>query len=195
MIGISAQVSLYPLGQEHLSPAINQALRIFREHDLEVKPGSMSTLLSGDDETVFAALKAALQSVAMVALHFLFPFPRIIQPLWNLLGIVPLALGVTINLMADRAFHQANTTVKPFIELSTLVTEGVFRISRNPMYLGFVLILIGIAVLLGSLTPYVVILAFAIFLDRTFISVEERMLAEKFGAQWENYRQSTRRWI
>lgn len=64
MTGISAQVSLYPLGQADLSPAIDGALRIFREHGLDVNPGPMSTLISGDDETVFAALQAAFQGVA-----------------------------------------------------------------------------------------------------------------------------------
>jgi len=137
-----------------------------------------------------------LVSIAvMTALHFLFPAMRIIPPLWNLLGLVPLALGVIINLVADKAFHKANTTVKPSEESSALITRGVFRASRNPMYLGFVLILIGIAVLMRSLTPYVVVLAFAILIDRMYITVEERMLAEKFGAEWEKYRQRTRRWL
>jgi len=133
--------------------------------------------------------------VVMTALHFLFPAMRIIPPLWNLLGLVLLALGVIINLAADKAFHEANTTVKPFEESSALITQGVFRASRNPMYLGFVLILIGIAVLMRSLTPYVVVLAFAILIDRMYITVEERMLAEKFGVEWEKYRQSTGRWL
>jgi protein-S-isoprenylcysteine O-methyltransferase Ste14 len=127
----------------------------------------------------------------MIAIHFLFPVAIIIPPLWNLLGIIPLALGVVINLVADRAFHKANTTVKPFEESSVLVTEGAFRISRNPMYMGFVLILIGIAVLLRSLSPYVAILAFMIWIQRRFITIEERMLAEKFGARWTDYERRT----
>lgn len=133
--------------------------------------------------------------MAMIALHLLFPATTIIPPLWNLLGVIPLILGLIINLEADGAFHKANTTVKPFVESSVLVTKGVFRISRNPMYLGFVFILIGIAVLLGSMTPWVIILAFAILLDRMFITVEERMLAEKFGAEWTEYKRRTRRWL
>jgi uncharacterized protein YqgV (UPF0045/DUF77 family) len=64
MIDISAQVSLYPLGKKGLSPAIDEALRIFRERGLAVNPGSMSTLISGDNETVFAALQAAFQHAA-----------------------------------------------------------------------------------------------------------------------------------
>jgi tRNA-Thr(GGU) m(6)t(6)A37 methyltransferase TsaA len=64
MTGISAQVSLYPLGQEDLSPAIDEALRIFREHGLDVNPGPMSTLISGDDEAIFAALQSTFQHAA-----------------------------------------------------------------------------------------------------------------------------------
>jgi len=133
--------------------------------------------------------------VAMIVLHFGLPAMRVIPPLWNLLGIIPLALGVTINLIADKAFHRANTTVKPFQESSVLITSGVFRISRNPMYLGFVLILIGVAILMGSLTPYAVIIAFAILIDRVYVTVEERMLAERFGPEWEKYKRGTRRWL
>jgi uncharacterized protein YqgV (UPF0045/DUF77 family) len=64
MTRISAQVSLYPLGQADLSPAIEEALHIFREHGLDVNPGLMSTLISGDDAVVFSALQAAFQRVA-----------------------------------------------------------------------------------------------------------------------------------
>jgi uncharacterized protein YqgV (UPF0045/DUF77 family) len=64
MSDISAQVSLYPLGQEDLSPAIDEALNIFRHHGLDVRPGSMSTLISGDDAAVFSALQAAFQCAA-----------------------------------------------------------------------------------------------------------------------------------
>ncbi len=148
-----------------------------------------------NDTKIMPTTYLLIALVLLVALHFVFPLMLIIPPLWNLLGLIPLALGVILNLAADRAFHQVHTTVKPFAESSTLVTDGVFKISRNPMYLGFVLILIGIAVLLRSLTPYLVVLAYAILMDRLFITVEEGMLAKKFGAQWQTYKESTRRWL
>ena len=132
---------------------------------------------------------------AMIALHFLFPLMIIIPPVWNLLGIIPLAIGITINLMADKVFHVADTPVCPFKESSTLVTKGIYGISRNPMYLGFILILLGIAVPIRSLTPYAVIVAFAILMDKAFISIEEQRLAGTFGAQWINYKKSTGRWL
>jgi len=64
MIGITAQVSLYPLGQESLSPAIDEALRICREHGLDVAQGAMSSLISGDDAAIFAALQEVFRRVA-----------------------------------------------------------------------------------------------------------------------------------
>jgi uncharacterized protein YqgV (UPF0045/DUF77 family) len=64
MPGVSAQVSVYPLRQEQLSPAITKVLDIFQEHGLDTNSGSMSTIISGSSETVFAALQAAFQSVA-----------------------------------------------------------------------------------------------------------------------------------
>jgi len=64
MVGISAQVSLYPLRQEAVGPAIDKALRIFHDYGLDVTPGPMSTLVSGDDETIFAALQEAFRIAA-----------------------------------------------------------------------------------------------------------------------------------
>ena len=84
--------------------------------------------------------------------------------------------------MADRALIKHHTTVKPFEESTALITTGVFRISRHPMYFGMVLILVGIALLMGSLAPYVVIPIFAIVMDRVFIKIEERMFEEIFGS-------------
>jgi protein-S-isoprenylcysteine O-methyltransferase Ste14 len=131
----------------------------------------------------------------MLVLHFLFPVTKIIPWPWNLLGLIPLACGIALNLIADNAFRKVETTVKPFQESTALVTRGVFRISRHPMYLGFVLAVIGIAVLLGSLAPYFVIPVFALLMDRVFIQVEERMLEGVFGQAWLEYKAQVRRWI
>ncbi len=131
----------------------------------------------------------------MLALHFLFPVTRIIPAPWIVFGFIPLAIGIAINLIADKAFHQANTTVKPFEESASLIREGVFRYTRNPMYLGFVLILIGISLLFGSLTPWIIVPIFAIMMDFIFIRVEERMLDEQFGPIWLEYKARVRRWL
>jgi len=133
--------------------------------------------------------------IVMVALHFVLPAAKIIPFPWQLIGVLPLALGAALNIIADRAFRVSKTTVKPFRESAALITDGVYRISRHPMYLGFVLMLLGLAILLGSLTPLWVVPIFAIVMDRVFIVVEERMLAEKFGQAWLDYKAEVRRWV
>ncbi|HUT19917.1 MAG TPA: isoprenylcysteine carboxylmethyltransferase family protein [Anaerolineae bacterium] len=133
--------------------------------------------------------------VLMALLHLLIPLVRFVSPPWNLLGIIPLACGIALNLFADSAFHQAETTVKPFETPSVLVTTGVFRISRNPMYLGYVLILIGVGLLLRSLTPFAVIPVFGLLMDRVSIQAEEQVLQGTFGAAWQSYAGQVRRWI
>lgn len=133
--------------------------------------------------------------VLMVALHLVVPAVQVIPGLWKVLGIIPLTLGIAVNIIADNAFSRAGTTVKPFQESTALITTGVYRISRHPMYLGIVLIVLGIAVILGSLTPFVVPPVLAVLLDRNFITVEERMLEQTFGPVWLDYKKSVRRWI
>lgn len=136
-----------------------------------------------------------LSIAVMVFLYFLFPGATVLVFPWNFLGIIPLAVGIGINLVADRSFKNYNTPVKPLEKSTTLVTHGVFRVSRNPMYLGFVLILLGIALCMGSLTPFIVVFLFAIFLDIVFIRFEEKKLEETFGQAWLEYTKSVRRWI
>lgn len=131
----------------------------------------------------------------MLTLNFLFPVKRIIPVPWIVFGFIPLAIGITINLIADKIFHQVNTTVKPFVESASLITEGVFRYTRNPMYLGFVFILAGIAFLFGSLSPWIIVPIFAIMMDFMFIRVEEGMLNVKFGSAWLKYKAKVRRWL
>lgn len=131
----------------------------------------------------------------MIALNFLFPVTVIIPSPWNLLGLIPIGLGIYTAVVAENAFRHAKTTITPVQESSVLVTNGMYRISRNPMYLGFVFTLIGIALLLRSLTPFGVIPAFIVIIKTTFIRVEEQMLTEKFGLQYTAYAHKTRRWL
>jgi len=133
--------------------------------------------------------------ILSVVFHLIFPIRIFIPAQWNLIGLLPLLFGVWINLAADQALKKADTTVKPYQESDTLVQDGVYRISRNPMYLGFVTILIGISALLRSLSPYLVVVIFTVFVDQVYIKVEEQMLSEKFGDDWIQYRSNVHKWI
>ena len=131
----------------------------------------------------------------MLGLHFLCPVFKIVPTPWNFLGLLPVTAGIAINYVADDRFKRVRTAVNPFHKPSTLVTSGVFRISRNPMYLGFALILVGIAILLRSLTPFGVIPLFIWLITVRFIHVEERNLAANFGLDWSAYKEKVRRWL
>ena len=133
--------------------------------------------------------------VAIGVMHVALPIWRFIPHPWSYLGLLLLVAGLALNGIADAAFKRAGTTVKPFDEPAALVTTGAFRVSRNPMYLGFVLILGGIALLLGSFSPWVVVAVFAVAMDRLFIRHEERALEQRFGAAWSEYRAKVRRWL
>jgi protein-S-isoprenylcysteine O-methyltransferase Ste14 len=71
----------------------------------------------------------------MVLLHFLLPGTKVLALPWNLPGVIPLAFGIIINLSADKSFKKNETTVKPLEKSDRLITKGVFKISRHPMYL------------------------------------------------------------
>jgi hypothetical protein len=92
--------------------------------------------------------------IVMVGLDILLPGARVLSFPLTLAGLAPMIVGGALNVAADRAFKRNKTTVKPFEVSTSLVTEGVFRVSRNPMYLGMILILLGIALLLGALYAF-----------------------------------------
>jgi len=131
----------------------------------------------------------------MVVLHLFLPVGRLIRWPWNLVGALPIAAGLVLAMVADQQFKRRGTTVKPFQASSALVTDGAFRISRHPMYLGMVLLLLGIALCLGSLTPLAIPFVFACFIDVFFIRGEEQQMAEQFGETYREYESRVRRWL
>jgi protein-S-isoprenylcysteine O-methyltransferase Ste14 len=76
-----------------------------------------------------------------------------------------------------------------------MIVEGPFRFSRNPMYLGMILALLGVCVLLGSPGPSPVPVVFYLIMRFVFIPAEERTMEETFGEEFERYRHAVRRWI
>jgi protein-S-isoprenylcysteine O-methyltransferase Ste14 len=133
--------------------------------------------------------------VLTIAMHLVVPLAVPIPLAWRFIGLLPIAAGVLLNIAADQQFKRHGTTVKPFQRSSALVTNGVFRLSRNPMYLGMVFIVAGIALLEGSISPWIVVAALAFVLDRVFIVPEEKMLKETFPDAFDKYSQRVRRWL
>jgi len=103
--------------------------------------------------------------------------------------------GLTIVVIADRQFERHGTTIKPFQRSGAVVTDGVFRYSRHPMYLGLVVVLVGLGIGLASVTPLLVIPVFGWWMAVRFIRAEEASLVEQFGEAYLEYQRRVRRWL
>ena len=136
-----------------------------------------------------------LALIAMAALHHFAPAARLIRSPWNWLGVIPIVAGLALAASGARLFKRAGTGIVPFSPATALVVTGPYRFTRNPMYLGLVMLLIGVALMLGTLTPWLVIPAFAWWINRRFIAQEEVMLEERFGEEYLRFKQRVRRWI
>ena len=140
---------------------------------------------------VLVLLIAILMSVA----RSIIPGPVIVPQPYNWLGLVLLLAGFALGLIGAVHFNKVGTNIPTFNEPTILVTDGIFKWSRNPIYLGFTLFLLGLAVMLGTLVPFLGPIVFAVTADRWYIAFEERALQHKFGERYDAYRRATRRWI
>ena len=136
-----------------------------------------------------------LSIILMVGLHFWLPIKRLFFPPITYLGIVAIAIGIVTILFCAYLFRQNNTAIVPFQESSYLITQGIFSFSRNPIYLGMIITLMGVWLYLGSLTPVFIVPVFAWLIQKLFIKEEERMLEVKFGEEYREYQATVRRWI
>jgi protein-S-isoprenylcysteine O-methyltransferase Ste14 len=131
----------------------------------------------------------------MVPLAWLWPLATVFPAPYSVAGVAPLSIGLGLAIWGSRKFEQVGTTIKTFDQPDRLVTDGLFRISRNPMYLGFVVTLVGVWLVFGALSPLLGVLLFLIVADRWYIPFEERALRTKFNGEYDAYRATTRRWI
>ena len=136
-----------------------------------------------------------LAAMTMIGLHMLAPVRQVIVGPFRLLGILLLGAGLALALGAAGRFRWAGTTLRPFERSTALVVEGPYRLTRNPIYLGMVSGLLGIGVMAGSITPFLVVPAFWYLIDRRFIRAEEASLEDAFGPQYLAYRSRVRRWL
>jgi len=133
--------------------------------------------------------------VLMGALHYLLPLIRWLDWPWRGVGAVPLAGGLLMGLWAVGHFRRRDTTIIPFEQSSSLILEGPYRLSRNPIYLSMVLVLLGVWLLLGSLSPVLVVLLFVGWISTRFIVKEEQHLETQFGRTYLEYKEKVRRWV
>lgn len=136
-----------------------------------------------------------LALLTMAALHYLLPLGRLVAAPYSYAGALLTVGGIAVAGWGTRSFAKAGTPIVPFERSTALVKSGPFRFSRNPMYLGLVAALVGIAVLMETASPWLPIPVFVWIIRTRFIAGEERFLEEIFGAEYLEYRKSVRRWL
>jgi protein-S-isoprenylcysteine O-methyltransferase Ste14 len=140
-----------------------------------------------------------IETVILIALpivcHYLLPITRIIPKPYTYLGIVLMLLGVILSMWGSSKFRRAGASYQLKGESSVLVTSGPFRISRNPLYLAMLFWLLGMAVLLGSLTPFLFPVLLFIIANFFMIPIEERQLEQTMGQPYLDYKMRVRRWL
>ncbi|HIE4562579.1 TPA: methyltransferase family protein [Stenotrophomonas maltophilia] len=127
----------------------------------------------------------------------LWPGTVLPLPMPALLAGGVMAIGLALNLLPKLAFQRARTTVNPLrpSASSALVTHGVYRYTRNPMYLGQATVLAGAMLYLQNLTALLAVPLFVIYITRLQIVPEERVLSARFPEAYAGFRQRVRRWL
>ena len=139
--------------------------------------------------------------IALVMIAIIYLSSLIVEPInfeyQTLISILVVVIGLACAIPSFRLFAKHNTTISPFTpsETSALVTDGMYRYSRNPMYLGLVLLTIGATIFFGTWLGVVIVVAFIFLLNFLQIIPEEEALHEIFGEEYVEYRREVRRWI
>lgn len=115
----------------------------------------------------------------------------------KVMGGLLIALGLSIDLICTFNFFRAKTTINPLKpdNTSSLVTTGLYRYSRNPMYLGLLIILLGWTLIQGNVLGLIIVALFVTSITQIQIKPEEIALEKKFGEEFKRYKTAVRRWI
>lgn len=141
---------------------------------------------------VWLVFAAAMLGAARIAPGLAFALPARLA-----FALALVALGLTVAAAGVVAFRSEDTTVNPLTPSasSSVVRGGVYRASRNPMYLGFLLVLAGWALHLSNAAAFLPLPAFVAYMTHYQIKPEERALLAKFGSEFAQYMARVRRWI
>jgi len=124
-----------------------------------------------------------------------FRLPFLPRRLARTLGPLMILGGFAVGLLGLREMSRVGTNVDPYKPATAVVTGGPYRFTRNPIYVGFILMYLGISALANALLPILLLPAVQQLMRRGVIEREERYLERKFGEEYRRYKESVRRWI
>jgi protein-S-isoprenylcysteine O-methyltransferase Ste14 len=130
-----------------------------------------------------------------LGLDWLWPYPLLPENLQYALGGALIVFGLAVVLASFRRFKAAGTNVDPLKPATAILTEGPYRWSRNPIYIGLTAACAGIGIAVDAPWVWVLLLPTVVVMHYGVIAREERYLERKFGAEYLDYKASVRRWI
>jgi len=131
----------------------------------------------------------------MWLMNYCFPLYQYTHPPVAYSGIIFVFFGIAMAAISTEMFKAAETGLEPFDEVTTLITGGFYRYTRNPQYLGMFLMLFGVAILLGSVGSLLPVPAFVLVIRNNFVLGEERFMEASFGRHYLDYKSAVRRWF
>ena len=144
---------------------------------------------------IFPPLIIGLALLSAIALHWLWPLSISVRPVALVLGTLLSLLGVGSAAWGRKILMQAGTNVSPFKPSTAIVTDGPFRFSRNPLYVGITSLFIGLSLLIGTWWGFILIVPATLILHYGVILREERYLEQKFGDSYLAYKNEVRRYL
>ncbi|MDF1722034.1 MAG: isoprenylcysteine carboxylmethyltransferase family protein [Minwuia sp.] len=133
--------------------------------------------------------------IAMVVLSRTVPLVWLMDTATSRLGLFGVGAGVLLILWGAFQFRKVRTNIHTFHDPNVLVTSGPFRFTRNPMYLGFLIILSGAAIANNALIAFLPVAVFFVVANWWYIPYEERAAVQAFGQSYLDYKQEVRRWL
>jgi protein-S-isoprenylcysteine O-methyltransferase Ste14 len=144
---------------------------------------------------IYPPIWLLLALIATFCLNEFYPGPRFTGLAGQLAGGVLILIGLILLVFANGLFNRAGTDVIPFRDVTALVTTGVYRYTRNPMYLGMAAVLLGCAITVGASTALLIPPLFMVIIELRFIRPEEAMLRGLFPQEYPAYCARVRRWL
>lgn len=151
----------------------------------------MNTSIPRIPPPVFMLLTVLL----MILLSNYAPIARWLNYPWRYFGIVLIILGFGLGLGSGLFFRKLGTNPKPGAKATLVVTKGPFKYTRNPMYISLMIIVTGVSILLGTISPLFLIPILFIILHTQFVLREERLMEKWFGEAYLEYKNKTPRWL
>ena len=144
---------------------------------------------------IYPPLMVLAGILAQLLIGYVAPVQPILNETWQYIGVGLMLFGFTLIFLVARSFRKNETTIIPDGQPSTLMENGLFAYSRNPIYLSMAIFLLGSALAVGQIWALAIVPVFVLLVRQIWIVKEEESLEAEFGQIYRNYKMRVRRWL